>query len=169
MDLLRSTTSSCCRPLRCPTPGWAQVIGVAWCLVMPVMTPMSPVVVERLPQAFLQFGPRLPADDRPNLANVRVEITRLLGRPLRGERGEVPGAAGAQSLERSGQVQERRWPVPADVEDLAHGLVAPGRGQNRVHTVIDIDEVAEDAAGAEDADRLAVEGLPHEPVDHPVM
>src|SRR5882724_7112078 len=128
-----------------------------------VLRPVRPVERDRLEQALAKLDGGRPAGRVFEFARVGVEtadIDRLLiRRPL-----HVLDAAGSGDLD-----QKRRelamadGPLAADVEHFAVARFTGARPQERVSRVVDVDEVAQLRAVAEDLNRPVLDGEADEP------
>src|SRR5664280_3342853 len=132
-------------------------------MALPVVRARLTVVRERPLEPFLERRSRPPAEGPRDLADVRVEVARLLRLSLGGEGRELPARA-REGRERLGDLAKRRRLAAAHIQDLAERRVLSRREEDRLHAVVDVEEIAQDRPVAEDGDRRAVEREAHEPV-----
>src|SRR5664280_2532440 len=132
-------------------------------MALPVVRARLTVVRERPLEPFLERRSRPPAEGPRDLADVRVEVARLLRLSLGGEGRELPARA-REGRERLGDLAERRRLATAHVQDLAEYRVRVRREEDGLDAVVDVEEIAQDRPVAEDGDRGPVEREAHEPV-----
>ena len=137
-------------------------------IVAPVARFMLPVEVHSCAQSVRQTGTRLPAYQSPNLADIRVEIAGFLRLALAREGRVLPAAAAGDINHRIRKLDEIGRLINADVQHLADGFGFQRAHHDRFNCVVDIQEVAQDSAIAENLDRLVINRQPHKPVNHAI-
>src|SRR5450756_1224301 len=108
-------------------------------MALPIVRTRLTVVRQRPLEPFLERRPRPPAEGPCDLADVRIEVARLLCLSLGGEGRELP-ARPREGRERLGELAERRWLAAAHVQDLAERRVRARREKDRFDAIVDVEK-----------------------------
>lgn len=118
-----------------------------------------PVIVETALQAFAQTDLRRPAERRADGPVVAVVVADVDGLALRREGHQLEAAGQVKAGQHGSEICQANHFAAAEVVHLAVAIVAKRRQQQGIDTVVDIVEVAQLLAVAEDLDGLAFDQL----------